>query len=100
MDDIRILVDALLCFLCFETILHCLGAFSEGPLVYLRLVLAVLLSALDVSANIFSQQKIGHFLVYVCSHGWGWNDHVLLLIIGDPDILSIGALAPSILFPE
>ena len=76
--------------------MHCLDAFSKCHRVYFSLVLAVLLSALGVSVNIFSNQKIVHVLVNVFPHGWDRDDHVLLPLNGYPDVLRIDALAPSI----
>ena len=95
-DDIRILVNALVGFLSFETILHCLGAFFEGHKVYFFLVLVVLLRALDVSINIFSKLNLGNILVDICSHVWYWDDRVFLTLYRNPDIPMIGSLAPSI----
>ena len=94
--DVQILVNALVDFPSFKMILHCLGALSKSHGVYFHLVLAVLLSALDVSVNLFSKQKLGHVLVNVPYHGWYWDDHILLLLDGYPDILRIVALSPII----
>ena len=96
MDDVRLPVNALIGFLSFEKIHHFLGAFSEGYGVYFCLVMEVLLSMHDVSANIFSKNKLGHVLINVRYHGWYRDDNALLLLNGDPDILRIGALVPLI----
>ena len=54
------------------------------------------LSALDVSVDLFYQQKIGHVLANVGTHVWDWDDHIILPLDVDHSILSIGALAPII----
>ena len=54
------------------------------------------MSSIGVSVNLFSNQKLGHVLVNVRSRGWDWDDHVLLTLDGDPDILGIGVLSRGI----
>ena len=64
--------------------------------IYFRLVLEVLLSALDISVNLFSNQKLGHVLINVRYHGQDWGDHFLLPLDRYPDVLGIVALVPGI----
>ena len=76
--------------------IHCLVTFSEGHGVYLCVILSALLASLDLGVNLLSKEELRHFLVYVCSCGWGRYCDVLLTLYLHPDVLGIRALAPGI----
>ena len=95
-DGARLPICVLICFLSLEVVLHCLGTFSEGHILYLWLVLSVLMDSLGVSIDLLSKDELGHLLIYVCSCVWDRNFDVLLVLYWNPDVLGIGALAPGI----
>ena len=70
--------------------------FPRGHGVYFRLVLAVLLTALDICVDILSKEELCHFLIDVRSCGMDRDQDVLLKLYCNPYVLGIGALPPGI----
>ena len=58
MDGICLSINVFVCLFTLEAILRGLRAFSQSYRVYFRLVLSVLLAALDVHANILSKEDL------------------------------------------
>ena len=67
MDGVGISIDVPVCLFSLEAILQGLRALSQGHGVYFHLVLAVLLTALDVRINLLYKEELQHFPVDVCS---------------------------------
>ena len=96
MDDVRLSIDFLVGLLSLESILESLRALSQVHGVYLRLVLAVLLTALDVRVDFLTRKELFHSLVYAHSCSWDRDRDVLLMLYCDLDVLRIGTLPSGI----
>ena len=64
-DDVGFSINVFVIIFTLESVLHGLRALSQGHGLYFRLVLAVLLAALDVRVNILSKEELRHLRINI-----------------------------------